>query len=102
MIFIDLQKAFDKMNHEVFLQKLKAIKFSDQSIQWFKFYLFDWIILVETENKILDFEKISGGVRQGSILGPLLFLISVDDTYASSSKIKFTFVCWWFTSYVPT
>ena len=102
MIFIDLQKAFDKMNHEVFLQKLKAIKFSDQSIQWFKFHFFGWIILVETKNKILDFEKISGGLRQGSILGPLLFLIYVDDIYASSSKIKFTFVCWWFTSCVPT
>ena len=53
MILIDLQKAFDTINHEVLLQKLKAIRFSEQSVQWFRPYLFDRIFLVETENKYL-------------------------------------------------
>ena len=61
------------------LQKLKAIRFSEQSIQWFRFHLCDRIFLVETENKLSDFEKISCVVSQGSILGPLLFLIYVND-----------------------
>ena len=61
------------------LQKLKAIRFSEQSIQWFRSHLCDRIFLVETENKLSDFEKISCGVSQGSILGPLLFLIYVND-----------------------
>ena len=75
MILIDLQKAFDTINHKVLLQNLKAIRFSEQSIQWFRFYLCEQIFLVETENKLSDFGKISCGVPQGSILGPLLFLI---------------------------
>ena len=73
------QKTFDTINHEVLLQKLKAIIFSEQSIQWFRSYLCDRIFLVETENKLSDFGKISCGVPQGSVLGPLLFLIHVND-----------------------
>ena len=61
------------------LQKLKAFRFPEQKILWFKSYLCDRIFLVETENKLCDFGKISCGVPQGSILGPLLFLIYVND-----------------------
>ena len=79
MILIDLQKAFNTINHEVLLQKLKAIRFSEQIIQQFRSYLCDRLFLVETENKLFDFGKISCGVPQGSILGPLLFFIYVND-----------------------
>ena len=79
MILIDLQKAFDTIDHEILLQKLKAIKFSESTIKWFKPYLFERIFLVNIENKLSDFRKISCGVPQGSILGPLLFLIYVND-----------------------
>ena len=79
MILTDLQKVFDTINHKVLLQKLKAIRFSEQSLQWFRSYLCDQIFLVETENKLSHFGKISSGVSQGSILGPLLFLIDIND-----------------------
>ena len=79
MMLVDLQKAFDTINHEVLLQKPKAVRFSEQSIQRFRSYLRDWIFLVETENKLSDFGKISCGVPQGSIVGPLLFLIYVNN-----------------------
>ena len=79
MILIDLQKAFDTIDHEILLQKLKAIKFSESTIKWFKSYLSERIVLVNIENKLSDFGKISCGVSQGSILGPLLFLIYVND-----------------------
>ena len=62
MILIDLQKAFDAINHKVLLQKLKAIRFSEQRIQWFRFYLCNLIFLVETDNKLSDFGKISCAV----------------------------------------
>ena len=48
MILIDLQKAFDTINHEFLLQKLEAVRFSDQSIRWFTSCLCDQIFLVET------------------------------------------------------
>ena len=70
MILIDLQKAFDTIDHEILLQKLKAIKFSESTIKWFKSYLSERIFLVNTENKLSDF---------GEILGPRLFLIYVND-----------------------
>ena len=79
MILTDLQKTFDTINHKVLLQKLKAIRFSEQSIQWFWSYLCDRIFLVENENKLSDLGKIYCGVPQGSILGPFLFLIYVND-----------------------
>ena len=79
MMLIDLQKAFNKINHKVLLQKLKAIRFSEESIQLLRFYLCGQIFLVETENKFLDFGKISFGVPQSSIPEPLLFLIYVND-----------------------
>ena len=71
MILIDLQKAFNTIDHEILLQKLKAIKFSESTIKWFKSYLSERIFLVNIENKLSDFGEISCGVPQGSILGPL-------------------------------
>ena len=79
MILIDLQKAFDTINHVVLLPKLKVIRFSEQSIRWFRSSLCDQMLLVETENKLSDLGKISCRVPQGSVLGPLLFLIYVND-----------------------
>ena len=79
MIVIDLQKVFDTIDHEILLQKLKAIKFSESTITWFKSYLSEGIFLVNIENKLSDFGEISSGVPQRSILGPLLFLIYVND-----------------------
>ena len=58
MILLDLQKAFDTIDHEILLQKLKAIKFSESTIKWFKSYLSERIFLVNIENKLSDFGKI--------------------------------------------
>ena len=79
MILIDLRKAFDTIDHEILLQKLKAIKFSESTIKWFKSYLSEMIFLVNIENKLSDFGEISCGIPQGSILGSLLFLIYINN-----------------------
>ena len=71
--------ALDTIDHEILLQKLRAIKFSESTIKWFKSYLSERIFLVNIENKLSGFGKISCGVPQGSILRPLLFLIYVND-----------------------
>ena len=80
MILIDLRKAFDTIDHEILLQKLKAIKFSESTIKWFKSYLSERIFLVNIENKL------SCEVPQGSILGPLLFLIYVNDMQQAATS----------------
>ena len=61
MILIDLQKAFDTIDHEILLQKLKAIKFSESTIKWFKSYLSERIFLVNIKNKLSDFRETSCG-----------------------------------------
>ena len=53
LILTDLQKAFDTINHEVILQKLKAVRFSEQSIQRFRCYLCDQIFLAENERNLI-------------------------------------------------
>ena len=74
MILINIQKAFETINHEVLLQNLQAIKFSEQSIQRFRSYFCDRIYLLETGNKLSDFGNIFCRPPQGSALGPLLFI----------------------------
>lgn len=82
MVLIDLQKAFDTVNHSILLNKLKAMGLNEMSINWFTSYLSDRSQLVEISGKYSSSTTISCGVPQGSILGPLLFLIYVNDMSA--------------------
>ena len=79
MILIDLQKAFDTIDHDVLLQKLYAIGFSKRTVNWFKSYLSNKSFKVSFGNNFSQPASVSCGVTQGSILGPLLFLIYVND-----------------------
>ena len=79
MILIDLQKAFDTINHDILLKKLSIIGFSDHTVKWFQSYLSNRKFTVNLENSFSEVSSISCGVPQGSILGPLLFLIYVND-----------------------
>ena len=101
MIRIDLQEAFDTINHEVLLPKLKVIRFSEQSIQWFRSSLCDQMLSVETENKLSDLGKISCGVPQGSILGPFLFLIYITDMPQAVKSNWFLYAhdSWWYSKH---
>ena len=77
MILIDLQKAFDTVDHNILCNKLKHMGF--EPINWFKSYLTDREQTVNVNNIDSDFLSITCGVPQGSILGPLLFLCYVND-----------------------
>ena len=74
MILIDLQKAFDTINHDILLRKMSALRFSDRSINWFQSYLSNRSFRVNVQGKYSCIAKIGCGVPQGSILEPLLFL----------------------------
>ena len=78
MILIDLQKAFDTINHEILLGKLHAIGFYGKTIAWFKSYLSDRAFLFNINNYFSDLFQTSCGVSQGSILRR--FFLYADDS----------------------
>ena len=78
MILIDLQKAFDTINHDILLKKMASLGFSNHSIKWFQSYLSDKSFRVNIKNKYSSSAKIQCGVPRGS-KGPLLFLLYIND-----------------------
>ena len=79
MILIDLQKAFDTLDHGVFLEKMKYFGFRTSLIKWFKSYLSNRKLLVYIDNVFSEAGTLKYGVPQGSILGLFLFLLYVND-----------------------
>ncbi len=78
-IYVDLSKAFDTLNNEILLQKLNYYGVNDTSLNLFKNYLTDRKQYVEYNEVNSDMLNITTGVPQGSTLGPLLFIIYIND-----------------------
>ena len=80
MILIDLQKAFDTLDHTILLDKMKCIGFSNKTIKWFhSYHLTNRNFFVSLDNEFSEAGTINCAVPQGPILGPLLFLLYIND-----------------------
>ena len=89
VVYMDLSKAFDTLDHKILISKLEYYGIRGTALNWFKSYLEDRKQYVEVNGHKSAMLPINTGVPQGSILGPLLFLIYMNDIPNSSSFFKF-------------
>ena len=86
-VFVDLQKAFDTVDHQILLAKLNHYGIHGVSNDWFKSYLFNRNQYVSINGFDSGLTTINCGVPQGSALGPLLFLLCLSNSIKKLNKL---------------
>jgi hypothetical protein len=88
-IYTDLSKAFDKINHNILLHKLGCFGFHGNLLAWLSSYIRNRLQAVVINNCVSGFGVCSSGVPQGSHLGPILFILYVNDVSSCIQHSKF-------------
>lgn len=78
VVLLDLKKAFDTVNHEILLHKLQMYGFKTKALNFMGDYLTNRTQRCQLEGLLLDQREVRCGIPQGSILGPLLFIIYIN------------------------